>query len=65
MYMRYLAARDGTRRCGVRSITGHPANNRLALAKATRSHVHVFGVEWDHTSGAKNGHLAPFDRQGP
>jgi hypothetical protein len=45
--------------------TGHPANNRLALAKATRSHVHVFGIDWDDVSGVKNGHLAPFDWQGP
>ena len=45
--------------------TGHPANNRLALAKASRSHVHVFGIDWDDTSGLKNGHLAPFDWAGP
>ncbi len=45
--------------------TGHPASNRLALAKATRSHVHIFGTDWDNTSGLKNGHFAPFDWQGP
>ena len=44
--------------------TGHPANNRLALAKATRSHLHVFGTDWDDVSGLKNGHFAPFDWQG-
>lgn len=44
---------------------GHPANSRLGLAKATRSHVHAFGIDWDDTSGANNGHFAPFDWQGP
>jgi hypothetical protein len=42
---------------------GHPANTRLALAKATHSHVHAFGVDWDDTSGQNNGHFAPFDWQ--
>ncbi len=45
--------------------TGHPANNRLALAKATRSHVHAFGTDWDEDGGLNNGHFAPFDWQGP
>jgi hypothetical protein len=40
---------------------GHPVNSRLALAKATRSHVHAFGVNWDDDSGRNNGHYAPFD----
>jgi hypothetical protein len=31
--------------------TGHPASNRLALAKATRSHAHAFGLDWDDDSG--------------
>ena len=44
---------------------GHPANSRLGLAKATRSHVHAFGIDWDDTSGGNNGHFAPFDWQGP
>jgi hypothetical protein len=44
---------------------GHPANSRLALARATRSHVHVFGIDWDETGGANNGHFAPFDWHGP
>jgi hypothetical protein len=39
----------------------HPANARLALAKATRSHFHAFGIDWDDTSGFRNGHFAPFD----
>jgi hypothetical protein len=44
---------------------GHPASGRLALAKATRSHVHVFGIDWDDEGGINNGHFAPFDWQGP
>ena len=40
--------------------TLHPANARLALARAQRSHVHVFGLDWDDTSGQNNGHFAPF-----
>jgi hypothetical protein len=39
---------------------GHPAASRLALAKATRSHMHAFGINWDETSGRNNGHFAPF-----
>jgi hypothetical protein len=42
----------------------HPANARLALAKATRSHVHAFGMDFDETSGRNNGHFAPFSWQG-
>ena len=38
----------------------HPAASRLALAKATRSHMHAFGIDWDDTSGRNNGHFAPF-----
>src|SRR5262245_63083920 len=30
---------------------GHPAASRLALAKASRSHMHGFGINWDDTSG--------------
>jgi len=41
----------------------HPANPRLALAKATRSHIHAFGIDWDDVSGKNNGHFAPFDWQ--
>lgn len=40
--------------------TGHPANAKLALARATRSSFHAFGIEWQDTSGARNGHFAPF-----
>lgn len=44
--------------------TLHPANARLALAKAMRSHLHAFGLTWDDTSGQNNGHFAPFAWQG-
>ena len=40
--------------------TLHPANPRLALGRATQSHLHVFGLAWDDTSGKNNGHFAPF-----
>jgi len=43
---------------------GHPANTRLALAKAVRSHLHAFGLDWDDDSGRNNGHFAPFSWQG-
>ena len=39
---------------------GHPAASRLALAKASRGHLHAFGIYWDDTSGKINGHFAPF-----
>lgn len=38
----------------------HPVNTRLSLAKATRSKFHAFGVDWEDTSGTRNGHFAPF-----
>ncbi len=40
--------------------TVHPANSKLALAKATRSHLDVFGLKFDDTSGNNNAHFAPF-----
>ena len=40
--------------------TGHPASNRMALARATKSHLHGLGLNWDDTSGRNNGHYAPF-----
>lgn len=43
--------------------TMHPANSKLALAKATASHLHAFGIDWDDTSGNNNGHFAPFNWQ--
>ena len=44
--------------------TLHPANSRLALAHATRSHLHGLGLSWDDDSGKNNGHFAPFDWRG-
>jgi hypothetical protein len=44
--------------------TGHPANDRFALAKATRSHLHAFGINWDDVSGRNNGQFAPFNWHG-
>jgi hypothetical protein len=43
--------------------TLHPANTRLALGRATQSHLHVFGLDWDDTSGKNNGHFASFHWQ--
>jgi hypothetical protein len=43
---------------------GHPVNNKLALANATRSHLHAFGIDWDQEDGKNNGHYAPFDWRG-
>ena len=40
--------------------TGHPASDRLAIAHASKSHVHTLGVTWDDASGKNNGHYAPF-----
>jgi hypothetical protein len=41
--------------------TGHPANNRFALAHALSSHVDALGLGWDDTSGTNNGQYAPFN----
>ena len=38
----------------------HPVNTKLALAKATHSSMHAFGIDWDDSSGTRNGHFAPF-----
>lgn len=40
--------------------TIHPVSSRLALARATRSRFNAFGIDWDNSSGRKNGHFAPF-----
>ncbi len=40
--------------------TGHPAADRVALARASKSHVHALGLSWDDTSGKNNGQYAPF-----
>jgi hypothetical protein len=44
--------------------TAHPVNSRLSLAKATRSIMHVFGIDWEDNSGTRNGHFAPFSWAG-
>ena len=41
--------------------TGHPVSSRLALAHASKSHVHAFGLAWDDPTGKNNGHFAPFN----
>jgi len=40
--------------------TCHPVNPRIALAKATRSVMHAFGINWNDSSGTRNAHFAPF-----
>ncbi len=42
----------------------HPVTTRLALATATDSHMHGFGIDWDDSSGSRNGHYAPFSWAG-
>jgi hypothetical protein len=44
--------------------TGHPAANRFALARASRSHVHALDFDWDDDGGLNNGQYAPFSWQG-
>jgi hypothetical protein len=44
--------------------TGHPANDRLALCRASKSHVDALGLSWHDVSGRNNGHYAPFAWQG-
>jgi len=40
--------------------TAHPVSPRLALAKATRSVFHAFGIDWEDRTGTRNGHFWPF-----
>ncbi|MGH9721062.1 MAG: DUF1326 domain-containing protein [Bryobacteraceae bacterium] len=40
--------------------TGHPAADRFALARASKSHVHALGLAWDDVTGRNNGQYAPF-----
>jgi hypothetical protein len=40
--------------------TAHPAGRRLALARATASHMHGFGLDLDVVGKGNNGHFAPF-----
>jgi hypothetical protein len=43
--------------------TMHPVNKRVALARATKSLMSVFGLRMSETSGRNNGHFAPFSWQ--
>lgn len=38
----------------------HPAGARIALAHATSSHLHAFGLNWDDDSGNSNAHFTEF-----
>ena len=40
--------------------TAHPANRRLALARAKDLHVQGFGLNLDMVGKGNNGHFAPF-----
>jgi hypothetical protein len=40
--------------------TGHPAADRFALARASRSRVQALGLAWEDLSGKNNGQYAPF-----
>ena len=42
----------------------HPAGSRLALAHATKSHLHAFGLDWDDDSVGNNGHFTEFSWSG-
>jgi len=44
--------------------TAHPVNAKLALATAARTSMHAFGIDWDDSSGTRNGHFAPFSWAG-
>jgi hypothetical protein len=44
--------------------TAHPVNSRLSLARATRSKFHAFGIDWEDSTGTRNGHFAPFSWAG-
>jgi hypothetical protein len=40
--------------------TGHPANDRVALARPALSRVSALGLSWEDSSGKNNGQYAPF-----
>ena len=40
--------------------TGHPAADRFALARPSRSHVDGLGLSWHDITGMNNGQYAPF-----
>lgn len=42
----------------------HPVSSRICLAKADDSHIHAFGIDWDDTTGSRNGHYSPFSWSG-
>lgn len=44
--------------------TAHPVNAKLALANATSTSFHAFGIDWEDASGTRNGHFAPFSWDG-
>ena len=44
--------------------TGHPAADRITLARALRSHVDALGLSLHDTSGRNNGQYAPFSWRG-
>jgi len=44
--------------------TAHPVSPKLALANATSSSFHAFGIDWEDASGTRNGHFAPFSWAG-
>jgi hypothetical protein len=43
---------------------GHPAANRLGLARAEYSRFNAFGIQFETDSGNNNGHFAPFEWKG-
>jgi hypothetical protein len=40
--------------------TGHPAADRVALARASKSRVQALGLAWQDETGRNNGQYAPF-----
>lgn len=44
--------------------TAHPVTPKLALANASHSRFHAFGIDWEDASGTRNGHFAPFSWAG-
>jgi hypothetical protein len=44
--------------------SGHPASDRLGLARAQYSRFNAFGIQFNDESGSNNGHFAPFDWRG-
>ena len=41
--------------------SGHPVSSRLAVARASKSHVNALGLTWDDATGTNNAHYAPFN----